>query len=89
MFFFQSFISIFGDIVSIFGDIVSIFGDIVYLFGYFSVVCTLCPSQITAQSNALDVWKSCLHDGFCITLFRDEVLYMHKEIQSLFDSMKG
>ena len=55
----------------------------------FVVACTLCPSQITAQSNALEVWKSCLHDGYCITMFRDEVLYIHKEIQILFESMKG
>lgn len=51
--------------------------------------CTLCPSQITAVSNAQEIWKMCLHDGFCITLFRDEVLYIHKELQQLFESVKG
>uniref|UniRef100_A0A7M5XEU7 Nck-associated protein 1-like n=1 Tax=Clytia hemisphaerica TaxID=252671 RepID=A0A7M5XEU7_9CNID len=54
------------------------------LFAY-----TLCPSQITAVSNAGEVWKMCLQDGFCMTLFRDEVLYIHKELQTLFESIKG
>lgn len=53
------------------------------------IACTLCPSQITAQSTTLDVWRMCLQDGFCVTLFRDEVLYIHKELQSLFESIKG
>ncbi|XP_065648480.1 nck-associated protein 1 homolog isoform X3 [Hydra vulgaris] len=51
--------------------------------------CTLCPSQITAQPNVVDAWKSCLQDGFCLTLYRDEVIYIHKDIQTLFESLKG
>lgn len=53
------------------------------------IACTLCPSQITAVSNCIETWRQCLQDGFCITLFRDEVLYIHKEIQTLFESSKG
>lgn len=53
------------------------------------ITCTLCPSQITAVATTLEIWRMCLQDGYCITLFRDEVLYMHKELQLLFESMKG
>jgi len=31
----------------------------------------------------------CLQNGFCITLFRDEVLYIHRELQQLFEATKG
>ena len=36
-----------------------------------------------------DMWKVALQDGYCITLFRDEVIMFHKEFQNLLDGMKG
>ena len=36
-----------------------------------------------------DIWKMALQDGYCMTLFRDEVLVYHKEISSLLDGIKG
>merc|ERR1712072_937318 len=53
------------------------------------VACTLCPSQITGQATTLEVWRLCLQDGFCVTLFRDEVWYIHKDLQQLFEGIKG
>ena len=49
----------------------------------------LCPSQLTAQPGALEIWKMALQDGFCIKLFRDEVFMVHKEFSSIFDGLKG
>ncbi|XP_065072072.1 nck-associated protein 1 homolog [Rhopilema esculentum] len=54
------------------------------LFGYM-----LCPSQLTAQPGALDIWKLALQDGYCVMLFRDEVMMVHKEFTTVFDGMKG
>ena len=36
-----------------------------------------------------DMWKVALQDGYCITLFRDEIIMFHKEFQNLLDGMKG
>ena len=49
----------------------------------------LCPSQLTAQPGALDIWKLALQDGFCIQLFRDEVFMVHREFSTIFDGLKG
>ena len=49
----------------------------------------LCPSQLTAQPGALEIWKIALQDGFCVQLFRDEVFMVHKEFLLIFDGMKG
>ncbi|XP_031558221.1 nck-associated protein 1 homolog isoform X1 [Actinia tenebrosa] len=49
---------------------------------------TLCHQQL-AMPGITDIWKMSLQDGFCITLFRDEVFYYHKEIQNLLDGLKG
>lgn len=49
----------------------------------------LCPSQLTAQPGGLEMWKIALQDGYCIQLFRDEILMVHKEFSNTFDSMKG
>ncbi|KAJ7380999.1 Nck-associated protein 1 [Desmophyllum pertusum] len=53
------------------------------LFGY-----TLCHQQL-AMPGVTDMWKIALQDGYCITLFRDEVIMYHKEFQNLLDGMKG
>ena len=36
-----------------------------------------------------DIWKVALQDGYCVQLFRDEVIMFHKEFQNLLDGMKG
>lgn len=53
------------------------------LFGY-----TLCHQQL-AMPGVTDIWKIALQDGFCITLFRDEIIMFHKEFHNLLDGMKG
>ncbi|RMX61247.1 hypothetical protein pdam_00007400 [Pocillopora damicornis] len=53
------------------------------LFGY-----TLCHQQL-AMPGVTDIWKIALQDGYCVTLFRDEVIMYHKEFQNLLDGMKG
>ena len=49
---------------------------------------TLCHQQL-AMPGVTDMWKVALQDGYCITLFRDEVIMFHKEFQNLLDGMKG
>ena len=56
---------------------------LVPLVGY-----TLCHQQL-AMPGVTDIWKVALQDGYCITLFRDEVIMFHKEFQNLLDGMKG
>lgn len=53
------------------------------LFGY-----TLCHQQL-AMPGVTDIWKIALQDGYCVTLFRDEVIMYHKEFQNLLDGMRG
>lgn len=53
------------------------------LFGY-----TLCHQQL-AMPGVTDMWKIALQDGYCITLFRDEIIMFHKEFHNLLDGMKG
>lgn len=53
------------------------------LFGY-----TLCHQQL-AMPGVTDIWKIALQDGYCVTLFRDEIIMYHKEFQNLLDGMKG
>ncbi|CAG5103753.1 Similar to Hem: Membrane-associated protein Hem (Drosophila melanogaster) [Cotesia congregata] len=49
---------------------------------------TLCHTVLTQdQSNKL--WTSALESGWVLTLFRDEVIYIHQYIQSFFESIKG
>lgn len=48
----------------------------------------LCYNHIN-DPGAVDVWKSALSDGFCISLCRDEVYMVHKEFHSFFDNLKG
>lgn len=36
-----------------------------------------------------DMWLSALRSSWVITLFRDEVLYIHQYIISFFDGIKG
>eukprot|EP00794_Sanderia_malayensis_P017054 gene17054-18772_t len=59
------------------------------MINWISICYMLCPSQLTGQPGGLDIWKLALQDGFCIKLFRDEILMIHKEFSMLFDSMKG
>lgn len=47
----------------------------------------LAPQQLT-QHHAREVFVQALNTGWCITLFRDEVLHHHAAIQSFFESRK-
>ena len=49
---------------------------------------TLCHQQL-AMPGVVDMWRLALHDGFCVTLFRDEAFMFHKEFHNLLDGMKG
>ncbi|KAK2568441.1 Nck-associated protein 1-like protein [Acropora cervicornis] len=53
------------------------------LFGY-----TLCHQQL-AMPGVTDMWRTALQDGYCVTLYRDEIIMFHKEFQNLLDGMKG
>lgn len=53
------------------------------LFGY-----TLCHQQL-AMPGVTDMWRVALQDGYCVTLYRDEIIMFHKEFQNLLDGMKG
>ena len=35
------------------------------------------------------MWLSALESSWVIALFRDEVIYIHSYVQSLFDTIKG
>ncbi|KRX16108.1 Nck-associated protein 1 [Trichinella nelsoni] len=48
----------------------------------------ICHNAI-AQPVFCDLWRQGLESGLAITLFRDEVLYIHNVAQTYFDSIKG
>lgn len=37
----------------------------------------------------IDLWKPVLQGNFCLTLFRDEVIMLHKTAEELFSTIKG
>ncbi|XP_071795826.1 nck-associated protein 1-like isoform X3 [Asterias amurensis] len=49
----------------------------------------VCPTLLQSNERAHALWKPALQWGFCITLFRDEVLMFHKFIELFFDTIKG
>ncbi|KRY35987.1 Nck-associated protein 1 [Trichinella spiralis] len=53
---------------------------------FFSLL--ICHNAI-AQPVFCDLWRQGLESGLAITLFRDEVLYIHNVAQTYFDSIKG
>ncbi|QQP35606.1 Uncharacterized protein FKW44_023877, partial [Caligus rogercresseyi] len=44
---------------------------------------------LTCQQDATELWKQALTSNWVISLFRDEVVYIHPHIQSFFESIKG
>ena len=48
----------------------------------------VCHNSLT-NKNAGTLWTMALQSGWIMTLFRDEVIYIHKEIQTFFGSIKG
>ncbi|CAB0009496.1 unnamed protein product [Nesidiocoris tenuis] len=48
----------------------------------------LCHHKI-AQDHGHKMWISALETSWVVALFRDEVIYIHSYIQTLFDSIKG
>ncbi|XP_077986054.1 nck-associated protein 1-like [Glandiceps talaboti] len=50
----------------------------------------LCHHKITALGTPqTELMRAVLQSGWCITLFRDEVLLHHKHLENLFESVKG
>ncbi|XP_072045321.1 nck-associated protein 1-like isoform X2 [Amphiura filiformis] len=49
----------------------------------------VCPTLLQSNERAQSLWRPALQSGYCITLFRDEVLMIHKYIEVFFDSIKG
>lgn len=45
--------------------------------------------QYLSQQSAVELWQGALHNGWTITLFRDEVLQTHSYIQTFFETIKG
>ena len=60
----------------------------IFLFIATIVGYTLCHQQLP-MPGVIDMWKIALQDGYCITLFHDEIIMFHKEFQNLLDGMKG
>ena len=59
------------------------------LFPQYSVGFLVCPTLLQSNERAQSLWRPALQSGYCITLFRDEVLMIHKYIEVFFDSIKG
>jgi len=43
----------------------------------------------TSHDATNDLWKPVLQGNFCLTLFRDEVIMLHKTAEELFSTIKG
>ena len=48
----------------------------------------VCHTHLT-NPNAIKLWTMALQSGWIMTLFRDEVIYIHKEITTFFQGIKG
>ena len=48
----------------------------------------VCHNSLT-NDKASNMWTMALRSGWTMTLFRDEVIYCHKEIQTFFQGIKG
>ncbi|XP_014239900.1 membrane-associated protein Hem [Cimex lectularius] len=53
------------------------------IFGF--LLCHQCLNQ----EQSRQMWNSALQSSWVIALFRDEVIYIHSYIQTMFDSIKG
>uniref|UniRef100_H2ZNY4 Nck-associated protein 1 n=1 Tax=Ciona savignyi TaxID=51511 RepID=H2ZNY4_CIOSA len=54
-------------------------------FGYL-----LChPSMVSSQEATTGLWRPVLQSNFCLTLFRDEVIMLHRSAEDVFSSIKG
>ncbi|XP_019617309.1 PREDICTED: nck-associated protein 1-like isoform X2 [Branchiostoma belcheri] len=49
----------------------------------------LCHGQLTQSDSAVQLWRLALSGNYVITLFRDEVLYIHKTVEGVFEGIKG
>lgn len=49
----------------------------------------LVHQHLSNQPVALDLFNKSLQCGWCISLFRDEVIYTHQFVQTFFESVKG
>lgn len=47
------------------------------------------PIMTTNQEATVWLWRPVLESNFCLTLFRDEVVMLHKTAEELFSSVKG
>ena len=48
----------------------------------------VCHTSLT-NPNAIKLWTMALQSGWVFTLFRDEVIFIHKEIKHFFTTIKG
>jgi len=46
-------------------------------------------TMVSSQEATAMLWKPVLQSNFCITLFRDEVIMLHKSAEDIFSSVKG
>lgn len=54
-------------------------------FGYL-----LCHSSLVSNQEATAcLWKPVLQNNFCLSLFRDEVIMLHRSAEDIFSSVKG
>nr|XP_018671569.1 nck-associated protein 1 isoform X2 [Ciona intestinalis] len=54
-------------------------------FGYL-----LChTSMVSSQEATAGLWRPVLQSNFCLTLFRDEVIMLHRSAEEVFSSIKG
>lgn len=53
------------------------------------VSCVLCHQHLASRQPVVDLLTNVLQSCWVITLFRDEVIFVHQFLQSFFESMKG
>lgn len=50
---------------------------------------TVCHSSLSQGQTANELWTLALQSGWIMTLFRDEVVYIHQYLQTFFEGIKG
>ena len=50
---------------------------------------SVCHSSLSQGQTANELWTLALQSGWIMTLFRDEVVYIHQYLQTFFEGIKG
>ena len=50
---------------------------------------TVCHTSLSQGQTANELWTLALQSGWIMTLFRDEVVYIHQYLQTFFEGIKG